>query len=503
MKTVKWLTILTMVFLFAGLPAQAADQNQTLKIAIWEDVNTFDPGWLTSAERELAIMTCIFNGLVTYNPGNWEVVPSLAESWEISDDGKQITFKLRQGVQFHRGYGEMTAEDVKFSFERIADPKQKSPEKSAWEKLDKVEVVDKYTVKLILKEPMVNLFDSVLPLNTGMIVSKKAAEEMGREKFAFSPVGTGPYVMSSWSPKRQIALAANKDYWGPKPKTENLVFIPIVEDSTSETALKTGEIDVGRAATVNIAVFKKKKKFKVYSKPALKTYWLGMTVSKPPFDNLKLRQAFRLAVDVPKVVLAAFFGAAEPAAAILPPGVPGRWNEAQVYKQDVPAARKLMAEGGKPDGFQMVLWVPASDTEKIMAEVIKAEAAKAGIEVIIEAKEIGAFNEGINKGQADAYIQFYTSTIDPDYIMRWFAGEDWNPSQWRNAKYVELIKQGTSVLDPEKREQNYIEAQKLIDQDAWAVWLTHGSRVWVAQANVDMGGLYPNGRLAPWTMSLK
>ncbi len=486
-----------------SVSAKGSQEEEELKIATWEDVNTFDPVWMTSGERELTIMTCLYNGLVKYKEGGWEIVPDLAESWEVAPGGKAVTFHLRKGVQFHKGYGEMTAEDVKFSLERIIDPAAKSPEKSQWELLDHVEVIDSYTVKLILKDQMVNLFTSALPMNTGMIVSKKAVAEMGREKFSKNPVGTGPYELASWEPKNHVKLVAFADYWGEKPKIKKVTFLPIVEDATSETALKTGEIDIGRSAMINVKDFKKNPKFNVYSKAALKTYWLGMTVNKPPFDKLRLRQAFRYAVNVDNIVEAAFFGAAKRANTILPPGLTDFWADAPVYRQDIEKAKNLMKKAGKSEGFKVKLYIPASDTERIMAEVIKADAARAGIDVDIEVKEIGAFNEAANKGQTDAYIQFYTATIDPDYIMRWFAAESWNPSQWRNTEYAELIKNRASEIDPRKRAQIYLNAQKVIDKDCWAIWLTHGTMVWIVRSNVNIGSIYPNGRLAPWTISFK
>lgn len=465
-----------------------------LKIAMWEDVSTYDPGWMTSGERELVIMSCLYNGLVKYKEGSWEIVPDLAESWEISPDGKSITFHLRRGVQFHKGYGEMTAEDVKFSFERILDPVVKSPEKGQWELLDHIEVVNKYTAKLVFKTQKVSLFTSVLPMNFGYIVSKKAVESMGHEKFGKNPVGTGPYELTSWKPKEHVKLQAFNKYWGEIPKISNITFLPIGEDSTCETALKTGEIQIGRSSMINFKSFKKNSKFKVYSTPALKTYWLGMTVSHPPFDKLELRQAFRYAVNVDMIVEAAFYGTAKRANTILPPGLPDYWADAPVYKQDIEKAKSLMKKAGKPNGFTVKLFIPSNDAERIMAEVIKADAAKAGIEVIIEVKEIGAFNEAANKGQTDAYIQFYTATIDPNYIMQWFAGESWNPSQWRNAEFTNLIKKGQSEADAQKRNQIYVDAQKLTDQDCWAIWLTHGTKFWIAQKKCESGAY-----LSQWT----
>lgn len=501
MKRMKWLTVLTLFALLVGLRGFAI--AQPLKIATWEDINTFDPAWMTSAERELTIMSCLYNGLVKYKEGSWDIVPDLAKSWEIAPDGKSVTFKLRKGVKFHKGYGEMTAEDVKYSFERIIDPANKCPEKGQWKLLDRVEVIDPYTVKLVLKDIMPTLLDSLLPMNSGYIICKKAAEKMGREKFGFNPVGTGPYQLTSWEPKKRVTLSAFPDYWGKKPKVKALEFVPIVEDATCETALKTGEIHVGRASAINVAWFKKNNKFKVVSMPAMKTYWLGMTVNKAPFNDLRLRQAFRYSVDVDKIIEAAYFGTAVRAKTLLPPGVLGYWKDAPVYKRDVKKAKALMKEAGKPNGFKVKLYIPAQDAERIMAEVIKADAQEAGIDVIIEAKEIGAFNEAANKGQTDAYLQFYTSTTDPYYIMQWFGGPSWNPSQWRNPEFEALLKKGVSEMDQTKRAKDYLDAQKIIDQDCWAIWLTHGNVTWIAQTNVDLGMIYPNGRLAPWTMSLQ
>jgi len=480
-----------------------AKSNDQLKIAIWEDVSTFDPGWMTSGERELAIMSCLFNGLVKYKEGSWDIVPDLAESWDVAPDGLSVVFHLRKDVQFHKGYGEMTAEDVKFSYERILDPALKSPEKGQWEQLDHVEIVDKYTVKLIFKTQKVTLFTSLLPMNTGYIVSQKAVKSLGHEKFGKNPVGTGPYELASWKPKQHVKLQRFDKYWGETPKINNIAFLPIAEDSTCETALKTGEIHIGRSSMINYKSFEKNSKFNVYSKPPFKTYWLGMTVNKAPFDKIELREAFRYAVNVDTIVEAAFYGTAKRANTVLPPGLPDYWKEAPAYKQNIKMAKSLMKKGGKPDGFTVKLFVPANDAERIMAEVIKANAAKAGINVIIEVKEIGAFNDAANKGETDAYIQFYTSTIDPYYIMQWFAGESWNPSQWRNAEFTNLMKMGNSESDPGKRNQIYVDAQKLIDKDIWAIWLTHGTKSWVAQSNLNIGLIYPNGRLAPWTASFK
>lgn len=492
-----------MLLLISMSPAFAKGGDE-LKIARWDDINTFDPGWLTSGDRELTIMRCIYNGLVKYKEGSWEIVPDLAESWKISEDGKEAVFTLKKGVMFHKGYGEMTAEDVKFSFERIIAPESTSTEKGNWGQLDHVEVVDNYTVKLVFKDRMVQLFTSTLSSNSGMIVSKKAAQEMGREKFSFNPIGTGPYQLEEWEPKKHVKLSAFTEYWGKKPSVKNVTFIPIVEDATSEMALRTKEIDIGRVALINAAMYKKKNKLNIIVKPSLKHWWIGFTVTREPFDNIKIREACRYAIDVDKILKAAFFDIAPRANTILPPGLLGHWKEAPVYKPDLKKARQLLKEGGKPDGFKTSLYIWPDEQVKVTAEVIKADLAKIGVDVDIQIKETGAFNATTTAGEADMYISYFNTTIDPSYAFSWFvSGEEWNLSKWANKTYDDLINRGMVENDSTKRAGIYVNAQKEMDKDAFAIWLTHGVRVVAAQKKIDLGDLYPDGRLAPWAINFK
>jgi peptide/nickel transport system substrate-binding protein len=502
MRTQKIAILLLAVLLLVPSVSFSAAKNN-LKIATWGDINTMDPGWMTSTERELTIMNCIYNGLVKYKGGTWKIEPDLAKSWNISRDGKEITFHLRKGVQFQKGYGEMTAEDVKFSFERITDPKANSPEKSTWSSLDHVEVINKYTVKLVMKNRSAGLFTSTLPLNAGMIVSKKAVEKMGREKFAFDPIGTGPYEFVSWAPKQKLELKAFDGYWGKKPKIKNLTFIPIVEASTRNMALRAGEIDIASVSLLDVKKFQENREFNVFLRPGLKYWWVGFTVNKPPFNNLKLRQAVRYAIDVNEIIQAAFQGIPKRANQMFPPGMLGYWKDAPVYNVNLDKAKKLMKEAGYPNGLKATFLIWEGETTRTIAVVVKADLKKIGIDVDIQAKEVGAFNDATKKGQDDFYVSFFATTVDPGYATQWFTcGQAWNLSQWCNPEYDELVKQAESEMDSRKRADLYVKAQKIIDKDCWAIWLTNGVRAIVANKRVNTGKIFPNGRLAPWAMSI-
>lgn len=484
-------------------PTAAAVRKDELKIQSWGDINTLDPSFMTSTEREFTIMSCIYSGLVKYKEGSWDIAPDLATSWDISADNKEITFHLRKGVQFQKGFGELTADDVKFSFERIIDPAQKSPEASTWDALDHVEVIDPSTVKLVLKAPSAGLFTSTLPMNAGFIVSKKAVEKMGNS-YGLNPVGTGPYAFDHWTPGQETVLVASKDYYGTPPKITKLTFVPIESTGTVEAALKTGEIDVGGISLNNVKAFQANPDVSVILKPGLKYWWIGFTVTTPPFDNLKVREAVREAIDVDEILQAAFNGVPDRANTMFPPGMLGRWADAPAYKPDLAKAKADLAAAGYPNGFDVTFLMWTSDTNTIIGEVVKSQLAKIAINVNVVTQEVGAFNTATTSGKDNNFhISFFATTVDPGYATEWFqCGQKWNLSKWCNPEYDALWKQAAAEMDPQKRADLYVQMQKIIDADAWAVWLTNDVIATGMQKYVVPGAVFPNGRLAPWQMEL-
>ena len=477
-----------------------------LKIATWGDINTLDPAFMTSTEREFTIMNCIYSGLVKYKEGTWDIMPDLATSWDISTDNKEITFHLQHGVQFQKGYGEMTAADVKFSFERIIDPTQASPEAASWDSLDHVEIIDDYTAKLILKAPSAKLFTSTLPLNAGFIVSKKAVDALGKDAFGLSPVGTGPYEFDHWTTGQETVLTAFKDYFGVPPKLAKLTFVPIPEIGTVELALKSGEIDVGNISLTSIPTFQANPALVVDLKPGLKYWWIGFTVTKPPFDKIEVREAVRDAINVDEILQAAFNGVPQRANTMFPPGMLGRWADAPAYQPDLVKAAALLTQAGYPGGkglnVTFLMWPDQTNT--IIGEVVKSQLAKVGITVKVVVEEVGAFNASTTSGKDNNFhISFFATTVDPGYATEWFqCDQKWNLSKWCNPAYDALWKQADAEMDPTKRADLYVQMQKIIDQDDWAIWLTNDVVAVAMQKYVIPGELFPNGRLAPWQMDV-
>jgi peptide/nickel transport system substrate-binding protein len=490
-------------FLFT-ISIYAAQKNE-IKIGNYMDVGTLDPGWMSSMFRDYVVMDCIFDGLAKYEEGSWKVVPDLAESWDVSEDNLEITFHLHKGVQFHKGYGEMTAEDVKFSYDRLLAPDSKAPEKDQVKFIDHVDVLDKYTAKMVLKRPAAQLFTLTLPTHTGFIISKKACEEIGQDEFSRNPVGCGPYEFESWKPKSQLVLKAFKNYWRGKPKVERVVFVPIPDERTRIVGLKTGEIDVAYTTLNSIKSVRKDPNIEVSVSTPLKWRWIGFTQSKPPFDNVKLRKAVRYAVNVDDIIHAVYFDEAKRIGAVLPEGTLGYWKDAPLYQQDLAKARQLLKEGGMPNGFKATINVANLDIAQTNAEIIKNQLAKVGIELIIDINEIGAFNDGLLSAKYDMFVERWSNNIDPARILQFFCtGNKWNIVHWDNKEYNELVKKASSEMDPKKRADIYIRIQQIMDEECFAIFITRGVTAWSFRKNVvSIGKQYPNGRLTPWTMSFK
>ena len=298
----------------------------------------------------------VYEGLITYKPGTWEVVNVLAETFEPSADGLQFAFKLKEGIQFHGGYGELTAEDVKFSFERTAGltkPAIESPYKGDWVALQEVQVTDTYSGTIILKEPFSALMSTTLPVYSGLVLSKKAVEERG-EEYATSPIGTGPYEFVEWKPKQHVRVQRFADYGGASSDFlgtlwDELVFIPIEEDNAVSIALETGEVDFAQLGLSGVSEFEDNDDFTLHERVSLDYNWIGMNMRNPKLEDINVRQAIRYAVDVPAILEAAFEGRYEQATAILPPGMPiGYWEDAPLYERDLEKAQEFLAMASNP-----------------------------------------------------------------------------------------------------------------------------------------------------------
>jgi peptide/nickel transport system substrate-binding protein len=297
--------------LLAGLAAPALAQDQTLRIGINSaDVGTLDPH-RTSSTHEKVPISWMFGGLVRFPPGSADpgrIEGDLAESWSASRDGLTWTFKLRKDVQFHRGYGAATAEDVVHSLARAADPKRSSFS-SSFAAFKKVEALDPHTVRITLATPVPSLLGLVSNYHGGMIVSKKADTELG-EGFKRQPVGFGPFEFVEHHTQRELILKAFGRYYRGKPKIARISYKFVVSDASRDLALASGELDLsyGKREQRWVERMKRQPRIKVdvFGPGEFRTLFLNRNIK--PLDDRRVREAIARSVDVPQLVK--FTGAA-------------------------------------------------------------------------------------------------------------------------------------------------------------------------------------------------
>jgi peptide/nickel transport system substrate-binding protein len=484
-------------------------QTEKLNVALDGKAQTLDPAFLQRSISEWPIMDSIFSGLVKYKPGSYEVVGDLADKWELSDDNKTITFYLKEGVKFHNDYGEVTAEDVKFSFERIIDPENGSPEAESFSKLKEVKVIDDYTVQLILEEPMARLFTSTLPYNAGLIVSKKAVEEMGRDTFASNPIGSGPYQFESWGVNNNILVSRYDDYFGQNPFIDKVEFIPMADQMSQELALRSGEVDFGQVSLENYDKIKENESLNTKTYPDLAFQWVGFNVQKAPMDNPKLREALRYIIDPEEIIIGVFAGQADLAYSWLLPDMLGYKKSPHKNLEDVSKdyVLNLLKEAGYPNGkgLNLKYVTDANQERRTIATIIQAQLAEFNINIEIETMEIGPKIEAWHNGEYHITYARFGNTVDPGYNSQWFLSRqvgNWNLMHWSNEEYDNLWDKAERTMDNEQRAKFYHEMQDIVDQADIGVWVTHGVKTPTWNTDLEVT-LTPDGGILSWLAKYK
>jgi len=467
----------------AALAPRAAEAQGTsvLRVRSYGDIQDFDPAF-SKAAPDGDVARSVFRQLITYKSGaSWEwTLDAAAEIKQV--DPKTVSFTLKPGIKWSGGFGEMTADDVKYSFERIANPATKSPYKGDWATLDQVEVTGPLSGVIHLKEPFAPLWLSTLPWNAGIILCKKAMEASNNRFTTNPPAMCGAYLLKEWRPKQETILVRNPDYTGPRPAYDEIHIRPIEDEKTAEIGFEAKELDFTGTSVSSLPKLKSNppagSKVGVY--PSLAYVWLGMNVDVPPFNDIKLRKAVQKAVDVDAILQAAYFGAADRATGIIAPGLLGH-RDLKMAPRDLEGAKKLMAESGK-SGVKATLAI-LNKTERLSAaQVIQANLAEIGIEVQIDAHDSGTFwslgdqSKGDQWKQLHMVLQRYTMAPDPSWAVAWFLPSQigvWNWERWNSPEFDELNKKALVETDNKKRGEMYVRMQDLMEESGAYVFITH------------------------------
>lgn len=447
------------------------------------DVATLDPAvgydW-----QNWSMIKSLFDGLIDYAPGTTEIVPDLAESYEISADGLTYTFKLRQGVTFHNGR-EMTAEDVKYSLERTINPATQSPGASYYDTIKGYEdvasgasttlagvtVVDPHTLTIELNRPDAPFLHK-LALNFAFVVAKEAVEEHGAD-FGKNPVGTGAFKLAEWTLGQRVVFARNADYYiADRPKLDEVVFEIGQDPSVALLRLERGEVDllgdgIPPARFVDVMGNADLAK-QVVQGGQLHTGYVTLNTRVAPLDNVAVRQALNHAINKDRIVQI-INGRAVPANQALPPAMPA-YNTAETgYAYDPEKAKALLAEAGLADGFSTELYAMNTDPNPRIAQAIQQDLAAIGVTVEIKALDPSVVIEaGGTEGAAPMIwsggMAWIADFPDPSNFYWAILGcgaaapGGWNWSWYCNQDVDALAGQADAMTDP---------AQAQARLDAW------------------------------------
>jgi peptide/nickel transport system substrate-binding protein len=498
--------LLLLALVAPSAPVAAQTPKDVLVIGMEAEPPGLDPGQALGLHT-LRVTHEIFETLVVTRDDSTEVVPGLAESWEVSPDGLAWTFKLRKGVRFHDGTP-LDAAAVKFTYDRIIDPGHPHAKSGKWSfivgylsSVKSIDAVDSHTVRLNLKYPTASLLALLALPNCG-IVSPTAFGKAPAD-FNLRPVGSGRYKFETWERGSRLVLTRNEDYAGTRGKPRTLVYRGIPEANARVTELLTGGVDlilpippdfVGRLeSTPGVTV---------HRKTGLTVWYVGFNVQKKPFTDRRVRQAFNHAINKDAIVKDILKGTGIVATGPLLPGTWGHEPNVRKYPHDVAAAKKLLAEAGYASGLEVDFWVPESGSGMQapvdMATVIQANLAAAGVKANLKTFEWGSY---LGKLRSDAPAMFafswFLKSEDPDLSMYPLLFSKNTPlpnaTYYANPEVDQLLLQARQVADRGKRAELYRKAQKVVVEDAPWIFVDHEVQVVATRASVKGFRLHPSG----------
>lgn len=467
--------LLTSIFMLAailsgcGQSGSEAGKAKELVVAFDADVPTLDPH-MHNEPNAITTNWHIFDSLL-FLSRDLKIEPGLAESYERKDD-LTWEFKLRKGVTFHNGE-EFNADAVKFSLERVLNEKQKSPQRGNISAISSVNVIDPYTVQIKTKEPYNLLPHRLFYLS---IVPPKYLQEVGDKGFADKPVGTGPYKFVEWVKGDKIVLEANPTYFKGAPKISKVTFRVIPEVATQIAELQSGGVDIVRMVPPDmLAQLEGNSQIAVASTPLLRVYYLAFDTKKKPFDDVRVRQAMNYAVDVETIIKKVLGDKAVRTPAGLNPNHFGFDASVAPYKYDPEKAKALLKEAGYENGFETEIHYFTPGIGQQIVDAAISDLGKVGIKA--KAKfypESSSFVEKQRAGDLPFRLGNWGSysVYDADALLQPMMHSEGIYGKYFNTPELDkLINDGRSTVDQEKRKAIYIEAQKLIYQEAPWIFL--------------------------------
>ena len=459
------------------LSFEASVQAQTtLRIGLAEDPDILDPTLARTYVGRIVFAT--FCDKLFDIDEKLNIVPQLALSHEISDDGQEVTIKLRPGVKFHDGEP-FDAEAAKYSIERhmTLPTSFRKPELAS---VDRVDVVDPLTIKLVLKAPFSPLI-AQLTDRAGMMVSPKAAKEAG-DKFGLRPVCAGPYKFVERVQQDRMVFEKFADYWNKDNVfIDRVVFLPIVDATVRLANLKSGGLDlIERVLATDIKDVRADQRLKLSTAIELGYQGVTLNIGKdkakgPLSQSAKVRQALDLSIDREAINQVVFNGEFKPGNQWVNPDHPYYQKAYPIRQRDVARARALLKEAGVTPPVSVDLMVPKGAETEAVAQVIQSMASESGFDMKIRVTEFATSLKQAEAGEYQAYMLAWSGRSDPDGNSYVFLHKDapQNYSAWANAEADKALDDARLVTDPAKRKASYETLTKLVQEENPILYIYH------------------------------
>lgn len=477
MKMWKAILAASALALITNTAAMAARTDLVLGVVL--EPPHLDPTAGAAAAIDEVVYANVFEGLTRIGPSG-EVVPDLAQSWTVSDDGKVYTFKLHTGVKFHDGT-DFDANDVKFSLDRARAENSVNAQKQLFAAIDSVEVVDPATVKVTLKHPQGSFLYNMGWGDAVMVAPESA--DTNKEK----PIGTGPFKFQSWAKGSAITLVKSDHYWGDPVFLDKAEFRIIPDAAAAVPALLSGDVQAFPMFPPDaVAQVKDDPNLKVVVGSTEGETILAMNNKKPPFDNLKVRQAISYALDRKAIIDGASGGLGVPIGSHMSPSNKAYVDLTGKYPYDPSKAKELLKEAGLANGFKTTLKLPPPDYARLGGEIIASELRDIGIDAeIIPVEWAQWLDQVFTKKDYDLTIVSHTEPNDIDIYSR----KDYY-FNYDNPAFDKVIEELNLTSDEAKRDELLKQAQKILADDAVVGFLFELPKVGVWDAKLQ--GLWAN-----------
>lgn len=486
-----WIAWFVLLLTFSGCSnsgSTSSVQGKVFRYALTAEPTTLDPARVEDGPT-IDLLFQVYEGLVRWEVGN-ELVPNIAERWEISPDGKTYTFYLKKGVKFHNGR-EVTAEDFKYSIERSLDPETGSTTAGTYlndivganerlqgktQEVAGVQVVDSHTLQIEIDAPKA-YFLAKLTYPTAYAVCKEAIEKTNGKVTVESAIGTGPFKWKEYVANSKVVLEAFGDYHDGRPLLD-FMERPIILDATTRHAMyESGELDLCDVQKSDLIQDQKdpvlSKELQFFDRAAVYYFALNQN-AYAPFKDMRVRQAFALAIDREEAVRVALQGVNKKANGILPPGVPGYDESYQGWSYDPKRAAELLAEAGYPGGkgmpkLTLTFREKTPDLRRVAEVAANMLKQNLGMDVDLREMEWGAFLDELNKESMPMYhLRWAADYLDPQNFLSVMlrTGAQENRVGYSNPKFDALCDEADRTTDSERRIQLYRQAEKLVVEEA-------------------------------------